>query len=88
MDVEVSRVYVPRVGSFLVNVNLHTDGPPRNTSQADIAHAFEQVIGVKSARPAVRGSAVWEISVYDEFNDFGRDKLREVGERIVARENA
>jgi hypothetical protein len=72
----------------LVNVNLRTDGPPRKTSEQAIASAFEEVPGVKSARPAVKGSAVWEIAVYENFGDFGRRKLGEVAERIVARKNA
>lgn len=88
MAVEISRVYSPRTGSFLVNVNLRTDGPPRNTSEQNIKQAFEQVPGVQSARPVLKGSSVWEIRVYETFDNFGRDKLREVGEQIVARENA
>ncbi len=88
MTVEVSRVYVPRVGSFVVNVKLGTDGPPRRTTEHDIAAAFQQVPNVESARPALKGHSIWEIWVYENFSDAGREKLRQVAEGIVARERA
>jgi hypothetical protein len=88
VSVEVSRVYVPRAGLFLVNVKLDTDGPPRHTPETAIARLFMGVPGVKSARPALEGSSVWEISVYAGFDDHRRGMLGQVAQAIADKEDA